>query len=151
MLGAVRHRILTQQRKRPYDFFSKQVIDGRHSQRCLPGAIRKNCQGSAAREMPRTEQNHPPGNIQAPVNLSGHTARIDISGVRNETAPRAKFLLFDATCKKGVDIRTQMIRIIWIKTAGDSWKANHSEPLKAWLEAANVMETASSKNSSESL
>ena len=130
MLRAMRHGIFAQQRKGAKNFFRQRTIDGRHSQRRLPGAIGKNCKRSAARKMPRAEEYHAPGNFNAPVNFSRDRARIHISGVRNEACARADFLFMRAAGKKRIDVSAQAIRIIWIKTAGDSRRANHGEPVR---------------------
>ena len=130
MFRAMRHGILAQQRKSANNFFRQRRIDGRQSERRLPGAFGKNRKGSAARKMPRAEQDHARGNFHAPVNFPGNAARINVSGVGNEAGSCANFLFFGARRKKRIDGGAQALRIIWIKPAGDSGKANHGEPLR---------------------
>jgi hypothetical protein len=77
--------------------------------------------------MPRAEQDHALGNFNAPVNFPGDVSRIYVSSVRNEAGSSANFLFFAAR-EKRIDRGAQSLRIIWIKPAGDSRKANHGEP-----------------------
>src|SRR5260221_14380333 len=103
------------------------MIDGRHSKRRLPGAVGKNCKRSAARKMTRPEQYHARRNFNAPVNFPGDGARINVPGVGNKACAYGKFLFLGAACKKRIDGGAQAPRIIWIKAASDSGKANHVE------------------------
>jgi hypothetical protein len=79
--------------------------------------------------MARAKQDHARGNIDTPVNFPGDAARIHVSSVGNEARACADFHFFAATGKKRIDISAQAYRIIWIKPACDSGKANHGEPL----------------------
>src|ERR1700730_6253948 len=124
----MRDGILAQLRKCTHDFFRQKMIDGRHSERRLPGAVGNDRQRSAAREMAWADEYYARRNFNAPVNFSGNAARIRVSGVWNKPGPGADFFPVAAVRKKRIDGRAEARRIIWIKPAGDSRKANHGEP-----------------------
>ncbi len=78
--------------------------------------------------MARADQDHARGYFDALVHFSSDASGIHVAGVRNQASARANFFECGAVRKEGVDGSAQAVRIIWIKAAGDSGRANHGEP-----------------------
>ena len=124
----MRDLILAKLRESANNFFREKMIDGRHSKGRLPSPIGKNRQRSAMRKVTRPDQDHSRRNFYLPVDFTRDTARILVSGMGNKARARADFSFLAAARNKGIDVSAQAPRIIRIKPAGDSRRANHGEP-----------------------
>ena len=128
MLRTMCNLILAKLGESANNLFRQKMIDGRHSKRRLPGSVGKNRQRSAARKVTRPDQDHSRRNLYLSVYFTRDSARILVSGMGNKARARADFSFLAAARNKGIDVSAQAPRIIRIKPAGDSRRANHGEP-----------------------